>query len=288
MLWFRRLGALALLAACAGVALGFAGRLHPLGDSLSLLRMPLGVVCCLYLGFRLSAVLRFFALVAACAAFATTVPAMIGAPEGGALTVYSKNLLYRNDALAVLAADIRASGADVVTLQEVSHRNDAILKLLAAGYPYQHLCRFSGWSGVAVLSKTAFTAPARCSAQRGVAAAQIENGGQRLWVASVHLPWPYPYDHAGAADAAVALIAQLDGPVVLGGDFNIFPWAASARRIRQAAGSVLARPLRPTYSLYGVPLFLDHVAAPGGGHVVYRDLLGSDHRGVLATVRLAR
>jgi endonuclease/exonuclease/phosphatase (EEP) superfamily protein YafD len=171
-------------------------------------------------------------------------------------------------------------------LQEVGQRNDVFLAMLSADYPHQHLCRFSGWSGIAVLSKTPFVGVGRCSMHRGVAAAQIIKDGQAVWVASVHLPWPYPYDHARSAASATELLAQLDGPTVIGGDFNIFPWASTARQIRHVSGAVLAGPMRPTYNLFGVPLFLDHVAAPGGGHVTYRDRMGSDHLGVLAALHL--
>ncbi|MDO6589747.1 MULTISPECIES: endonuclease/exonuclease/phosphatase family protein [Rhodobacterales] len=282
----RGMGAITLLVLCTGVFAGFGGRLHPFGDSLSLLRIPLGVICVIGLVFRMPMVLRVCVGCAAALALMTTVPMLATTRGDGTLLLYSKNLLYRNDALPALAADIIASDADVVTLQEVGQRNDVFLAMMADHYPYQHLCRFSGWSGIAVLSKTPFVADARCSIHRGVAVAQIEKDGQAVWVASVHLPWPYPYDHARSAGAATALLGQLAGAIVVAGDFNIFPWASTTHQIRQVSGTRIAGPLRPTYDLYGLPLFLDHVYSPGGGHVTYRDRLGSDHLGVLAQLSL--
>jgi endonuclease/exonuclease/phosphatase (EEP) superfamily protein YafD len=283
----RGRGRITLLVLCAGVFAGFGGRLHPFGDSLSVLRMPLGAVCAIGLVFQMTKSLRVCVFGAALLALITTVPLLVAGRDGGALLLYTKNLLYSNTELAALAADIRESGADVVTLQEVGLRNDAVLTMLEDDYPYQHLCRFSGWSGIAVLSKTPFIAQGRCSTHRGVAAAQITKDGLAVWVTSVHLPWPYPYDHARSATSVSTLMAQLDGAIVVGGDFNIFPWASSVRQIRQASQTKLAGPLRPTYNLFGAPLFLDHVAAPGGGHVSYRERLGSDHLGVLASLHLA-
>lgn len=175
-----------------------------------------------------------------------------------------------------------------MTLQEVGTRNDVFLTALEGDYPFQHLCRFTGWSGVAVLSKIPFVDVPRCSGKTGVAAVQIESEGLLVWVASVHLPWPYPYTQAESTKSAVALLEQLDGPVVIGGDFNIFLWASSAKQIRQESDTIIAGPVRPTYNLYGAPLFLDHVYAPGGGSVRYRNLLGSDHLGVLARLSLER
>jgi endonuclease/exonuclease/phosphatase (EEP) superfamily protein YafD len=281
------MGAITLVVLCAGVFAGFGGRLHPFGDSLSVLRMPLGAACAFGLAFQMARPLRLCVVVAAFLAFITTVPLLATAQGGGTLLLYSKNLLYHNTDRAALADDIRASGADVVTLQEVGRRNDVFLTMMTEEYPFQHLCRFPGGSGMAVLSKTPFVAETRCSVNRGVAAAQIMKDGQSVWVGSIHLPWPYPFDHEGSAQTTMDLLAQLDGPTVIAGDFNIFPWASSARHIRQASDGVIAQPVRPTFSLLGVPLFLDHVAAPGGGHVTYRGRLGSDHLGVLASLNLS-
>lgn len=276
-----------LFAVCviAGVWVGFAGDLHPAADSLSLLR-PTGGAFCLILMLALrTRTWRLTLGLTSVAAFATTIPFFIGASQEGTLTLYSKNIWFANQELETLAADISDSGANVVTLQEVSHRNDRLLGLLAVDYPHQHLCRTSGWGGVAVLSKHPII-DHRCTSRRGLAAARIKKDGQEVWIGSVHLPWPFPYANRVAADAAETIIDTLDGPVVLAGDFNIFPWAASVRQLKLAAAGQTARPVRTTYSLKGIPLFLDHVHAPGGGQVSYRPYLGSDHLGVLARVDL--
>lgn len=271
----------------AGVVLGFAGVLHPAADSLSLLRMPLAALCLILALLPLRRVWRGLLLVAAIAGLMTTLPSSLSGRAGGDLVIYSKNLWFRNDQLPALAADIQASGAEVVTLQEVSDHNRALLALLADEFPNQHLCRFSGWSGVAVLSRHAIT-DSRCTDRRAVAAARIDRDGEPVWIAAVHLPWPYPYGNASAARSGAALLAELTGPVVMAGDFNIFPWAHSVQEMAAAVGLQTAGPIRPTYWLRRVPLFLDHIHAPGGGTVQYRQLLGSDHAGILGIVNLRR
>lgn len=284
---FLRFGLFGVLGCVGlGVWIGFAGRLYPAADSLSLFRLVLGVICLMAMLIRMRLVWRVMLGVTAGAALVTTLPLLFGGTSGEALTIYSKNIWYRNPELTALAADIIASQAEVVTLQEVSARNENLLNLLAADYPHQHLCRFSGWSGIAVLSVHPITAT-RCTEQRSMAAAQITDKGREFWVGSIHLPWPYPYANDKAANAAVALISKLDGPVVIAGDFNIFPWADSVQRLQIATQTMPVRPLRPTYYLNGLPLLLDHVHAPGGGQATYRPLLGSDHYGVLARVLLA-
>jgi len=280
---------LGLVLGCAalGVWLGFAGRLHPVGDSLSLFRIALGFVCLLGCLWQIGLIWRAVLGLSAAAALLTTLPLLLGSDVDGELTVYSKNLWYRNDQIAAVAADMRASDAEVIALQEVSSRNRPLLDALSDAYPYQHLCRYSGWNGVAVLSKHPI-ADRTCSDRRGIAAARIDRGGEYVWVGSVHLSWPFPYGNAHSSRAVEDVINGLDGPVVLAGDFNIFPWANSVRQLQRSANMLTAQPIRPTYSLQGAPLFLDHVHAPGGGSATYRGLLGSDHMGVLAQVRLSR
>lgn len=270
---------------CVGVFAGFLGRLHPLGDSISLLRLPLGVLCLLFLGFVQPFLWRLALAGAVTTAFATTVPLFFTGAAEGELTLYSKNLWYRNTQLGALAQDMRRSGADVITLQEVSGRNGALLAMLQTDFPYKHVCANNGWNGVAVLSKLPMQAT-RCSQVRALAAAQVVRDDQMLWVASAHLPWPHPYDHEGALQSALAVLDDLDGPIVMGGDFNIFPWASSVRALTSAAGLDLAGPVRSSFNLLGVPLLLDHAYAPGGGQVTYQPLFGSDHLGILAQLRL--
>ena len=272
---------------CLSVALGFAGVIHPAFDSLALFRPVLAALCLLILVFPMGRWLRLCLAVSAFIGLMSTVPAFFGGQDGGQFRIYSKNLWYRNPQLSAVVQDIRDSGADVVTLQEVSRRNDPVLLDLAQIYPHQHLCRFSGWSGVAVLSRHPLQ-ETKCSDRRGLAAARIDLKGQSVWVASVHLKWPYPYGNARAARSATRLLAELDGNVVMAGDFNIFPWAASVERMKNAASAQLVQPVRPTFSLQGLPLMLDHVYAPLGGRASYRPLFGSDHWGVLADVRLAQ
>ncbi len=284
LIWMIRAGAVCLLLA---VLFGFAGALHPVFDSLSLLRLPLAVACLLVLVFPMGARLRLMLAATVMLGAGTTVPMFFGAQDGGDLRIYSKNIWYGNREIEALAADIRDSGADVVTLQEVSRVNRAMLTTLRDIYPHQHVCWFSGWSGIAVLSRAPIAQTA-CSERRAVAAAQIDLGQGPFWVASIHLNWPFPYSNARSGAAAEDLIGQLQGPVVMAGDFNIFPWASSVQGMQQAAALQVAQPVRPTFDLRGVPLLLDHVHAPGGGTVQYRGLHGSDHIGVLADVSLTR
>lgn len=284
IIWGMKAGAFCLL---LSVVFGFAGALHPAFDSLSLFRLPLAVLCLLVLVFPMGTRLRLMLVAAVMLGAGTTVPMFFGAQKSDDLRIYSKNMWFGNKALDALEADIRASGADVVTLQEVSQPNRAMMTALQDIYPYQHLCGFAGWSGVAVMSRDPIL-ETQCSDRRALAAIKVDAAQGPVWVASVHLSWPFPYSNATTAKAAIEVLEALDGPVVMAGDFNIFPWAQSVQGMQNAARLQVAQPVRPTFDLRGMPLLLDHVHAPGGGSAQYRGLLGSDHLGVLADVSLTR
>ncbi len=272
--------------AALGVWAGFGGAFHPAGDSIALLRIILGVICFLGCLWQIKPLWRVILGGTGAVALLTTLPLFFGGQPGGELTLYTKNIWFGNTDTAALARDIRDSRAEVVMLQEVSNRNEAILASLAGDFPHQHLCRFSGWNGIAVLSRYPFSDDTICSDPFGLAAARISRDGQQIWIGSVHFYWPYPYGQQRSRDAARAILEQLEGPVVVAGDFNMFPWASSVQQVGRAANATLAGPIRPTFMIKGVPLLLDHVLAPGGGHLERRPLLGSDHNGVVARVHL--
>ncbi|MBL4557021.1 MAG: endonuclease/exonuclease/phosphatase family protein [Rhodobacteraceae bacterium] len=98
----------------------------------------------------------------------------------GPITVYQRNLWFANPDLAAIAAEIRHRDPDIVLLQEVSDHTVGLLDTLRADWPAQTFCRFSGWSGIAVLSRHPMIAgSAQCSDWRGLAAMQIALGVAR-------------------------------------------------------------------------------------------------------------
>lgn len=296
-----------LLAGLSALALGFGflgGLAAPL-DSLALLRVP-AALCLAVAALALRPWARRAAWALAAAGLGSWAVGFVPQAPGGDLTLYQKNVYFVNQAPEALVADILDSGADVVTLQEMSGGNQAILAGLAGAYPQVHACWYRGWR-VMVLSRLPFTSRAPlCSEARGLAAAQVQTAAGPLWVVSLHNPWPWP-QHGWSRGAALAeAVAGLPGPKVVGGDFNTVPWAATVRRMARAAGgrvlpprrgSLWLDPLRtlpldditgvwrPDLSPLAVPMPIDHVIAPGG-RVLRRGKLGSDHIGLLARIEL--
>lgn len=207
-------------------------------------------------------------------------------PAGGDLRIYTKNLLANNTEISALIADIESANVDVVFFQEVSETNDAILEKLINQFPHQHLCRFSGWSGIAILSKHPFAGEQKCSSWRALAAAPITISGQHVWLVSAHIPWPWPHDSASNEQAALALLKDLNGPIVIAGDFNAFPWTPRVGRMASLTNTILAGPTRPTLIYRHIPLPIDLILSPQGGRTERRPLLGSDHHGIVGDLAI--
>ena len=138
------------------LAAGYAGWLHPAGDAFAVFRLQavggLAVLSVAALGFGLQ---RWFGvgLIAVVLAGGPLGLAYLRAPEAGEFRLYQKNMLFKNDNLAGLEADIRAAEPGVLTLQEVSGPNEAMQAVLADVLPHQVLCPFAAVGGVAVATR---------------------------------------------------------------------------------------------------------------------------------------
>lgn len=282
----------ALGLAIVSLVAGYLGFLHPLGDSLSVGRGMASAMVLVLAVFASFAGLRMAAFVSMLLALLTGAQVTLayswpGLP--GSYSVYQKNMLYRNAELPALADDIRAADAMVVTLQEVSLANQALLDGLKDAYPYQTLCPGSSVGGTAILTKltpvegTAFCGP-------GMAAMQVVAGGsekqERFWIVSVHLHWPWPYQQADQVDLLLPILDKLQGPAILAGDFNMVRWGNSLTRLSEILEVRPAGPTEGTFlglsSFFALPI--DHVFATHGGRVSLRPAAGSDHLGLLAQV----
>ncbi len=224
------------------------------------------------------------------------------APDTGqSYAAYQKNLLWSLPALAPVAADIEDIEPDFVMLQELHQRNRPILAMLRADYPHQHFCRFVAVGGVAVLSRwpATDTAPL-CDDGYGLAALEVETPDGPLWLVSLHLHWPFPYRQHEQLETLLPMLDGLDGPVVIGGDFNMIPWAYSIAAIKRATQTINAGYAGGTFDfslhyndrniarfLPSIPI--DHILVPDSGTVLKlerRGRFGSDHYGLLARFAL--
>lgn len=282
----RRL--LIVLAFVAGllVVVGFLGPIHRSVDTISMGRPIFGLLSVLGVLAAKPVWLRLVFLTTSVAGCLTVVSFFLPQEPGSDIRIYSKNLWAGNSEIPALVADIEAARVDAVMLQEVSDQNRFILDLLEESFPYQHLCRFSGWSGIALVSRHPFEGEPVCSGWRAVAAAPIRLEGERVWLVSAHIPWPWPHHSADSEAEAERVLSEMDGAVIMAGDFNIVPWAGRVERIASITNTQLAGPVRPTLRYRRAPLPIDFALAPGGGSVEMRPLLGSDHAGIVANLTI--
>lgn len=272
---------ISILAAFFIVA-GFLGQVHRGADSIAILRPVFGIGCILGVILTRSIWLRTVLAGTALLALYTVAVHFLPQEPGGHIRIYSKNLGYKNTEVHQIVTDIELSNVDIVMLQEVTAQNGFILQALQNSFPFQHLCKFSGRIGIALVSRHPFAGAPECSDWRALLAAPIEIGDQRLWAVSAHIPWPWPYDNIDNENAATKVLLGLDGPVVVAGDFNMVPWARRVGRVLAMTDTQLAGPVRPTLYFMNIPLPIDLVMAPGGGSVETRPFLGSDHLGIVA------
>lgn len=275
------------------MVLGFMGRVLPLGDSLAVFRLP----NLLLLGALMVALRKtlFFYLALGLITLSAISIAIYYTPqninEQNVYRLYQKNMSFTLEDISALKADILASETDFITLQEVYLEDEIKTNLefvseLEAHFPYQLTCPFARVGGVAVLSRWP-RSESHCFDLDGVGAMKVKTPTGPLWVISVHLYWPYPYTQSQQVKRATKHIKDLEGSIIIAGDFNMVPWSHSIKSFERASDTQIARPVIHSFDLPYVPMRIpiDHVLLPIGTKTKTerRDKKGSDHYGVLAT-----
>ncbi len=275
-----------------GIGFSHLGTLIAFADSLAVVRPLLliaGYAVVFALLFMRTRLFAAFVLVGVVASSIDTIWALHGGQgQAGSLSLYQKNMLWNGTDRQSLLDDILRADADFVTLQETSNDNMSVLNGLESVYPHRLACTTAGNGGIAIYSKYPLTQPdPKCEFGDGVVVAQAElPDGAAVWVASVHLNWPFPYTQANQVPAITKGLAALEGPILVGGDFNMVPWGGSVRLIEEAARAERLGGYLTTFPKFGWKLILpiDHILIPetGEGFVEVRPLHGSDHFGLLA------
>lgn len=293
----RWIGRGLVLAGLAAVIGSYAGALHPLGDSLAVFRPVLFVgvlvVCALVWRWRGAWLAAVLCLGLGGWHVASQAGPLVP-PFAGDITVYQKNMLFRDYDETALVQDIRASGARMVTLQEVSRAHRDFLAVMEETHPYQLICEGTAVGAVAVLSADPSLGQ-WCTDAAGMAVMDVAGfeGAGTVRVVALHLHWPWPHRQAEALDEKLNQLGQagLDGSgapyhVIVGGDFNMVPWGHSVRRIEDFFGVTRVGGPASTFDLFGLRLSIDHVLAgpAAAGSLSVRPLLGSDHNGLVARI----
>jgi endonuclease/exonuclease/phosphatase (EEP) superfamily protein YafD len=220
------------------------------------------------------------------------------APAGPGLVLLNINVEGRNTEHERVLERIRESGADAVTLIELSPALDARLGALADLYPHRLTIPATNNFGVAVLSRhplagtTTFDLGPSPAIETTV---EAPHGALRLM--AIHTKPPVGAALAGIRNEQLAALARRvnagEGPLAVCGDFNLSPYSPWFERFERESGTRSARRGRglgiswPAWMpLLGTPI--DHCFLRGplvATSVERMAATGSDHYPVRVTIR---
>lgn len=225
------------------------------------------------------------------------------APEAGApeVRLYSANLYYLNTDTDRIRRSIEAADADVLVLIELA--SDPALRIadLLEGYPYRvasmRLDQTRGPSRSVIASRFPLTARADPPDGLHSVAATARTPLGPINIVGVHLtrPWPFQssWGQISQTMALTAVVRDLNGPVVVAGDFNSISNARIGRQVRRGLGLHPAPAFPGTWPANlpsAVGLTIDQVYASPDLAYVSRRLgppTGSDHRPVITEITRA-
>ncbi|MEM9228517.1 MAG: endonuclease/exonuclease/phosphatase family protein [Pseudomonadota bacterium] len=288
---------MALISALGIVAVlaGYYGGAHPAFDTLGVLRLHAIVGFAGIFVFAMAFVAltaRYLALAGIVIAAAGIAPAMMPQDPIGVTDVrlYNQNLRFDNASPQDVVAIVETLAPDVVSLQEVTTPNRTALAPLRDQFRTEVFCEFGRIGDLAILSNYALIGAPGCARGQGVAWARLRAPAGEITVATVHMPWPWPYGRQQEQVARVgALLADLEEPLVILGDLNAASWSHSTYMLEQLTGTRTVRGLRLTFQepAFWPGLPLDHVLVSEdlAALVEKMDTYGSDHAGLFARVR---
>jgi endonuclease/exonuclease/phosphatase (EEP) superfamily protein YafD len=222
--------------------------------------------------------------------------------DGPAFTVATVNLQYSNPQHGRLLAWLAGHPADVIVVQELT---GAWAQALAGSgaHPHRFLLTREDPYGIGVLSRWPLeSAGALDLAGDGLPsiAGIVDIEGRRVRLLGLHTHWPVLPEVARMRNAALGAAAGIsrdsDLPVILLGDLNLTPDSPEFTRLLDESALrdvVNGRRWRPTWQAGFWPLALriDHVLVSPQLCVEAVEVgpsIGSDHRPVIARLRLAR
>lgn len=169
------------------------------------------------------------------------------ATDAVVLKVMTHNVFGLNYDVDRVAAVIEAEDPDIVALQEFFPEQARLGGLLKARYPYAARCRGGKRANLGLYSKIPFdkemsARDCPANAQGSQRTAHILVGfalgnGTHFSLMTTHMDWPVPierqHDEFAAAEEA---IAEVEGPLLVVGDFNSTPWSYALKGFEAATG----------------------------------------------------
>lgn len=240
------------------------------------------------------------------------------------LKLMSRNLFGLNYQMDKVADAIAQADPDIIALQEYfTEQRAGLHDRLIGNYPYFAECNGGRRASIAIYARRPFTVTDNSFCPNNIAldqnkiawmvAAFTDDAGQPFTVVTSHLNWPiqisplldrsldWPARIAAMTSRKATEFAELhtalsdiDGPLLVVGDFNATPWSYELRRFAERSGLT-----RQTHNLFTYPtrfhfdrwrttppfLPLDHLLSRDGAivhSIITTDPAGSDHKALLA------
>jgi endonuclease/exonuclease/phosphatase (EEP) superfamily protein YafD len=293
---------LALLA--ISVTLGIPGQelLQTLRFHIALALLPLPVVLAL-LGARVRALIMLALIALSAGEGAALVLEQLArrsgdeaAGEAPSISLVSYNVLASNPDGSRIAGYIAATQPDLAIIMETPGIRSS-LPMLDAIYPTRigcssaQRCDISLLSRLPVLSSSIYEfGPFR---RERLIVARVDANGQPVTLIALHLSKPYFDDYAWIELTEIrTLLRNIEGPVIVAGDFNAAPWARSESRFARQMELVPPPTFPATWPAeigdFGLPI--DNIFTRDGALVTtiaaIPDPMGSNHRGLSASIAL--
>lgn len=172
------------------------------------------------------------------------------APEDGTITMMTHNLFGMNYEMEKVTAAIFAEDPDIIVLQEYfGEQASELHPLLLAEYPNFVRCRGGKRANLGLYSRLPFDqqedgacpsdAYGTTRTAHILARFQTEDG-KAFSVITTHMDWPIPVARQREQlDALSEVVDEIEGPMILAGDFNSTAWSYSLRQF--VAGNGLVR-----------------------------------------------
>jgi endonuclease/exonuclease/phosphatase (EEP) superfamily protein YafD len=210
------------------------------------------------------------------------------------LRLLTVNVSFRQFSARRLLELIRESAPDVVVVQELTPHADSVLADLDTAFPHHHKFAADGPTGIGLWSRLPLESSKTFALGRAPAIeGRVQTPAGIVTVIGVHLRAPVSSTRAAARNqqlrSLAASSAEISGPLVVAGDFNITPyspyfvdWLDASGLTDSRRGRTLSVSWPATLPWFGIPI--DHVAVNDGLTILSHERLPhfeSDHYGVL-------
>jgi len=311
-------GALLAATLAIGGLFGFAVPVLDLLNHAQILLFPATLIGVAIVALALRGTMRSVAVIYAIVGFAASANVMLpefatalntrpAAPASDTVTVMTHNLFGLHYEMAQVTAAIKGENPDIIVLQEYfGEQATGLHPELLADYPFFVRCRGGKRANLGLYSRFPFQQEqdgacpnnAYVTERTGHILAQFHTpGGKAFKLLTTHMDWPFPVDRQREQLAALSsVLAGIDGPLIVAGDFNSTPWSYALRDFVASNGLVRETVNLVTYPLRffylgawrdTIPFLpLDHVMTRGG--IVVHELhagqpTASDHLPVVFT-----